>query len=137
MRDGSLRDRLERHELWQASGGATGEQLVELGLDFTGLNLDGRNLANALIPGARLRGMRLRNVDLFGANLGGADLSDTTLINVVLAKANLDNADLRNVKAIGGSWFRATCADALLEGLAFSGTNLALTYPDLTPRAVR
>lgn len=134
MKNKSIQERLERHELWQSSGGTRGEQLVELGLDFSGQSLDGRNLAGALIPGALLRSMTLRNVDLYGANLGGADLSHATLVNVVLSKANLDNADLRNLKVVGGSWFRVTCADAQIEGLEFSGTNLNLTYPDLTGR---
>lgn len=124
--------RLDRHELWQSSGGTRGEQLVELGLDFTGHRLDGRNLGGALIPGAIMRGMRLRNVDLYGANLGGADLSNTTLVDVVLVKANLDNADLRGMKVIGGSWFRATCAEAQLGGIAFSDVDLRLTVPNLT-----
>lgn len=131
MKKNLLQDRLARHELWQSSGGTRGEQLVEMGLNFTGQSMDGRNLAGALIPGAIMRGMRLRNVDLYGANLGGADLSNTTLVNVVLVKANLDNADLRGLKVIGGSWFRATCAEAQLDGLEFSGTNVASTYPDL------
>lgn len=136
MKKDLFQDRLGLHELWQSSGGSHGEQLVELGLDFTGQMLDGRNLAGAVIPGAILKGMRLHNVDLYGANLGGADLSNTILVNVVLVKANLDNADLRGLKVIGGSWFRATCAEAQLDGLEFSGTNVASTYPDLATRIV-
>lgn len=136
MNKNLLQDRLGRHELWQSSGGTRGEQLVEFGLDFTGQMLDGRNLAGAIIPGAILRGMRLRNVDLYSANLGGANLSNTTLVDVLLVKANLDNADLRGLKVIGGSWFRATCAEAQLDGLEFSGTNVASTYPDLATRIV-
>lgn len=76
--------------------------------------------------------MTLQNVDFYGANLGGANFSAAVLKNVDFTKANLDNASFTNAKVVGGSWFRATCIDAQVAGLTFSGTNLERTFPQLS-----
>lgn len=76
--------------------------------------------------------MILDNIDLSVSNLASANFSDATLKNVKFIKSNLDYALLTNTKVIGGSWFRATCINAQLEGLTFSGTNLERTFPQLS-----
>jgi uncharacterized protein YjbI with pentapeptide repeats len=109
-----------------------GTYLEELELDFRDVCLDDRNLSGAVIPGSNFSDMTLENVDFYGANLGGADFSGAVLKNVDFAKANLDNANFTNATVVRGSWYRATCIDAQVAGLTFSGTNLERTFPQLS-----
>lgn len=132
MSNNDLQQRVNAFSIQQESGLAMGASLEELGLDFRNVRLDGKSLAGAILPAANFSGMELRDVDFYGANLGGANFSGAVLKNVDLTKANLDNADFTNTTVIGGSWFRATCIDAQVSGLTFSGTNLERTFPQLS-----
>lgn len=123
---------LHQHALWLESRGQKGSQLELFDADFRGADLNGLHLSDAIIPGANFSGMILDNIDLSVSNLASANFSDATLKNVKFIKSNLDYALLTNTKVIGGSWFRATCINAQLEGLTFSGTNLERTFPQLS-----
>lgn len=127
-----LQSLLHQHVLWLESLGKQGAQLTLFDADFRGAELNGMNLSDAIIPGANFSGMVLENVDLSVSNLASANFSDATLKNVRFIKSNLDGAFLTNTKVIGGSWFRATCIDAQVAGLTFSGTNLERTFPQLS-----
>jgi len=123
---------LDQHTLWLASQGKEGSQLTLFDPDFRGIDLNGLNLSEAIIPGAKFAGTELRNIDFYACNLASADFSGATLRDVQLIKSNLDFANFTNATVVGGSWFRATCVDAKIGGLTFSGTNLERTYPELT-----
>jgi len=127
-----LQQRVDAFSTGQGKNRALGTFLEELGLDFRGLHLDDRTLAGAVIPGSNFSGMTLQNVNFYGANLGGADFSGTVLKNVDFTKANLDNANFTNATVVGGTWFRATCIEAQVAGISFSGTNLERTFPELS-----
>ncbi|MDF0602995.1 pentapeptide repeat-containing protein [Psychromarinibacter sp. C21-152] len=123
---------LHQHVLWLESRGQKGSQLTLFDADFRGAELNGLNLSDAIIPGANFSGMVLEDIDFYGSNLASANFSNATLKNVQFIKSNLDYAVLTNTKVIGGSWFRATCIDAQVAGLTFSGTNLERTFPQLS-----
>ena len=132
MKNLDLQKRLEAFSSEQGRNRELGTYLEELGLDFRDTRPNGLNLNGAVIPASNFSGMTLENVDFYGANLGGANFSGATLKNVDFTKANLDNANFTNTTVIGGSWFRATCIDAQVAGLTFSGTNLERTFPQLS-----
>lgn len=127
-----LQHRVDVFSKEQGRNRELGTFLEEFGLDFRGVSLDDRILAGAVIPAANFSGMTLENVDFYGANLGGSNFSGAILKNVDFTKANLDNANFTSATVVGGSWFRATCIDAQVEGLTFSGTNLERTFPQLS-----
>ena len=136
MSNSDLQRRLEAFSAGQGNNRELGTFLEELGLDFRSTKLDGLTLNGAIIPGSDFSGMTLQDVDFYGANLGGSDFSGALLKNVDFTKANLDNANFTNTRVFGGSWFRATCIDAQIAGLTFSGTNLERTFPRFhSPRA--
>lgn len=132
MTTSNLQYNLDQHAEWLATLGKQGSQLYFIDADFRDMNLNGLNLADSIIPGANFSGMVLENVDLSVSNLASANFTDATLKNVQFIKSNLDYALLTNTKVIGGSWFRATCVDAQVVGLTFSGTNLERTFPQLS-----
>lgn len=131
MTTSHLKSLLDQHAQWLASLGKQGSQLTLVDADFRGVDLNGLNLSDSIIPGANFSGMDLENVDLSVSNLASANFTGSTLRNVQFIKSNLDYAALTNTKVIGGSWFRATCIDAQVEGLTFSGTSLERTFPQL------
>lgn len=128
----NLQSLLHEHFHWLESRGQKGRQLKLFDTDFRGTDLNGLNLSEAIIPGANFSGMALEDIDFYGSNLASANFSDATLKNVQFIKSNLDYAVLTNTKVIGGSWFRATCVDAQVAGLTFTGTNLERTFPQLS-----
>ena len=128
----NLKVALDQHAHWLETRGEQGSQFYSFDVDFRGMNLNGLNLSDSIIPGADFSGMVLENVDLSASNLAGANFTDATLRNVQFVKSNLDLAILINTRVIDGSWFRATCIDAQVSGLTFSGTNLERTFPQLS-----
>lgn len=44
----------------------------------------------------------------------------------------MDNTNFTGATVLRGSWFRATCYHAKMDGLTISGTNLERVWPDLT-----
>lgn len=105
----TLRQALDSHRQWFATGGASGQvarlegrDLRPLGTllansELTALKARGACLAGMVLAGAMLQGADLDEADLRGADLRGADLRGASLRGANLSQADLREADLRNL----------------------------------------
>ena len=77
---------LQKHELWDESGGKEGKRANFEKLNLEGADLSGANLKRIYFVCANLKGADLEGTDLAGANLEEANLSGANLEGCSLKK---------------------------------------------------
>lgn len=124
MTDSRTRTMIEQHQLWVATTGKSGRQLVSEDLDFRGAQLPEIALVDAEIPGADFSTASMARTDLSGCNLASAKCRAADFSNAAFAKSNLDYADFTAATLIGVNLRRASLIEAVL-------TQASLEHADL------
>lgn len=126
-----LKEILDAHKDWLASGGKEGERADLSGARLRGVNnllskadLRRANLCNANLRGVNLRSANLSESVLSGVNFNNADLCGVDLCGADLSKADLIVANLNGAKLSGINLRRANLSGAKLSGADLSEANL-------------
>lgn len=91
MNEDILKEILNNHAQYYATGGTEGSLA-----DISGGDLKGMDLQGVILDRAYLAEVNLDGANLDGASLVGADLSGASLRGAILAHTFLDGADLRD-----------------------------------------
>jgi uncharacterized protein YjbI with pentapeptide repeats len=151
-----LRDKIESHQLWVASGGEEGRTAVLDGADlrpvqdcFKNRSLVGLSACNTIaisidfsgsqLQAAKFDGADLRGANFAGAALGGASFKKAKLTHARFDKANLDTLHLISGVALPPSLLGAEATEEQFRGavldqsLSVLGLSPAANAPGIKP----